>query len=190
MPGLTLMQRYYGINENLNKFLKTKYSISCPILKYGIDVATLKTDTKKAEKIYPYAMTSVNNITSNAWTSEESGHYTRFTFQVNYFTSPKTEFTNDSELYKSFEFIKLAFTDINKTVLQIVSGTGYEAKITMLADILRVSEMNGFGIISGAVTPNKILLVEMAAVCGYPESIGEPTMATDTKQALVFDFII
>lgn len=189
MPGLTLMERYYGINENLNKFLQSKYK-DCPIYKYGIDVATLKSNTKNPEKIYPYAMTSINSITSNAWTSEESGHYTRFTFQVNFFTSPKTEFTKDADLYKAFEFIKLAFTDINKTVLQIVSGTGEEAKITMLADILRVSEMNGFGVISGAVTPSKILLVEMAAVCGYPESIGDNGYATDTSQALVFDFII
>lgn len=189
MSGLTLMQKYYGINENLNKFLISK-SIDCPILKYGIDVATLKSDTKKPEKIYPYAMTSINDISSNAWTSEESGHYTRFTFQVNYFTSPKTEFINDANLYKPFEFIKLAFTDINKTVLQIVNTLEYETKITMLADILSISEINGFGIISGAVTPSKILLVKMAAVCSYPETIGGNGYATDTSKALVFDFII
>lgn len=186
MPGLTLQERYYGINENLNKFLQSKY-IDCPVLKYGIDVATLKTDTKKAEKIYPYAMTSINNISSNAWTSEESGIFTRFDYQVNFFTSPKTEFTNDAKLFKPFEFIKLAFTDINKTVLEIIDK---DDNITMLADILNVSEMSGFGVISGAVTPSKILIVKFAAICGYPESIGSNGYATDTSKALGFDFII
>ncbi len=189
MPGLTLQERYYGINENLNKFLMGRY-IDCPIYKYGVDPATLKTNVRQSGKVYPYAKTSINNITPNAWTSEESGHYTRFDFQVNFFTSPKTEFTNDSDLHKPFEFIKLAFTDINKTVLQIVSGTGENAVITMLADILSISELPGFEVISGAIVPSKILIVKMAAVCGYPETIGDSGYATNTSMALGFDFII
>ena len=185
MPGLTLEERYYGINENLNKFLKSKY-LDCPIYKYGIDPATLKSETKASEKIYPYAKTALTNINSNAWSSEESGHYTKFDFHVNFFASPKTEFEKDSDLFKPYNFIKLAFTDISKTVLQIVDGDN----ITMLADILRISEMPGFGVISGAVTPSKILIVSMSAVCGYHESIGNAGYATDTKKALVFNFEI
>lgn len=186
MPGLTLQERYFAINENLNKFLQENY-INCPVLKYGIDRATLKSDTKKAEKIYPYAMTSINNISHNAWTSEESGHYTRFDFQVNFFASPKTEFTNDADLYKPFEWIKLAFTDITKTVLQRIID---EDHIFMLADILSVTDMPGFEVKSGAITPNMILIVKMAAVCSYPASIGGNGLATDISKALEFDFII
>lgn len=185
MSGMTLYEKYYAINENLNKFLKAQ-NVDCPILKYGVDVATLKSDTSKAEKIYPYAKTSISNISPNGWTSEESGHYTRFDFQVNFFTSPRTEYTNDANLHKPFEFIKLAFTDINKSVLQIINGND----ITMLADILSLTDVPGFGVFSGAITPTRILIVKMAAVCAYPASIGGNGYATDTSKALEFDFII
>lgn len=186
MPGLTLMERYYGINKNLNKFLVAN-SVVCPVYKYGIDIATLKSNAKQAEKIYPYAMTSVNNITTNAWTSEESGVYTRFDYQVNFFTSPKTEFTKDADLYDAFEFIKLALTDITKAVLQTFDLI--ENKITMLADILSLSELPGFTVTSGAIVPSMILIVKMAAVCGYPQVIGGDGYAVDISKALSYEFI-
>lgn len=185
MPGLTLDERYYHINKNLNEFLQSKY-VDCPIYKYGIDVATLKSRERKSEGIYPYAQTVITNISSNAWTSEESGHLTKFDYILNYFTSPRTEFERDDELFKPFEFIKLAFTDINKTVLQLVNEETLD--ITMLADIHSLSFMPGY-VVKGAVTPSRILIVKMMAVCGYPASIGGNGLATDTSKAMEFEII-
>lgn len=187
MPGLTLDERYFAINEAINKFLSAN-SIDCPIFKYGIDPGTLKTNIAKNEKVYPYAMTSINNVETVSWTSEENGIYTRFEYQVNFFTSPKTEFTNDADLYKPFEWIKLALTDVNKSVLQVFDNV--EPKITMLADLLSVRVIPGFKIVSGAILPSKILIAKMAAVCGYPDPVGSVGEATDISGSWDYEFII
>lgn len=179
MPGLTLMERYYGINEKLNQFLQSRYS-DLKIYKYGVNPALLKSDLKKSEKIYPYGLSYLTNINEKGWTSLESGIYTTFNYQVNYFTSPNTEFTNDSNLYKPFDLLKLALTDVNLKILEI---DGYT-----LADIQKIeTSENNFNVVSGAIVPSRILIAKMSAVCGYPESIPQPTLATDTSKALTFN---
>ena len=173
---MTLFEKYYAINDRLNKFLQSRYS-DLKILKFGIDVGTLRTNVKEIEKVYPYAISYLTGIEEKAWTSYETGIYTVFTYQLNFFTSPKTEFTNDSVLQKAFDLVRVGLTDINLKTLEGV------------ADLksLQTSEMN-LSIVSGAIVPSRILIAKFSTVCSYPETLGIPTLATDTSQST--DFII
>ena len=172
---MTLYEKYYAINEKLNQFLQGKYS-DLKILKYGIDPATLKVDANKVEKVYPYAISYITNIKEKAWTSLETGTFTEFDLQISFFTSPQTEFTNDSVIQKAFDLLRVGITDINLKVLENICN------LKRLKDV-----PSFFNIVSGAVVPSRILIAEMQAICSYPESIGQPTLATDTESALSFE---
>lgn len=172
---MTLIEKYYAINEKLNQFLQSNYS-DLKILKYGIDVGTLKLNAKEIEKVYPYAISYVNNIDEKAWTSVDTGCYTEFDLQINFFTSPKTEFTNDSELLKAYDLLRIGISDIN---LKVLENT---------ANLKRLkTSMSLFNVVSGAIVPSRILIAQFSTVCSYPANVGNPTLATDLNPALSFE---
>jgi hypothetical protein len=182
--GLTLMERYYAINQALNSYLISK-EIFCPVIKYGIDPATFKPTWKNQQyDRFPYLQTYISNVDSLPWTSYYVGTLTTFDFQISFFTSPKTEFENDAVFFKPFEAVKNGLANINLNLLQTTAEDG---KVTTLADILSMKHHYEFEMKSGSPVPSAFLICKMRAVCGYGDDLSEPfpTLATDLDDAIV-----
>lgn len=182
MSGQTLQEKYYAINAALNRYLKS-YSVRCPVYKYGIDPATLKNDAKdQTVSRYPYMQTYVNNVRPQSWTKDSGGIYTRFEFQLSFFTSPENELENDMELFKPFDVARMAFSDIEAGAL-IRLDDGAASGVT-IADLLSIREERDFRMVSGAPVPKAVLIAELAAVCGYPVHTPDPGISTDLDNAV------
>jgi len=178
--GLTLQERYYEINKRLRVFLRDN-GFDVPVVKYGVDFATTKTETKSQDLKYPYFQTHLKQSKPQSWTSNNGGQYTVFRYYVSFFASPKTEYIKDSENFKVFELARVAFSDVNADLLRIDpldldSGT--------LADVLDIEVDQDFGEVSGAIVPSGIIIVKMAAVIGYPINLPEPSDATNIDAAI------
>jgi hypothetical protein len=179
------MQRYYAINQALEAYLVSK-SIICPVIKYGIDPATLKTNWKGQQyDRFPYIQTFISNVKEVSWTSYFVGALTDFDFQVSFFTSPRTEFENDSEYFKPFDAVKNALSNVNLNLLQTTSEDG---KITTIADLVSKLYHYEFEMKSGAPVPAAFMICKMRAVCGYGDDLAEPdpTLSTDLSEAIEF----
>lgn len=186
--GLTLIQRYYKINEALNNYLKvrgTALNFTCPVIKYGIDRATLKSETKSQADKYPYIQTYVMNVSPVAWTSYESGILTDFEYQLSFFTSPRNEFMNDTDYFIPFDVAKNALSDIN---LQLLKTTDQLGNVTTLADLQDVKFHYEFEMKSGSPVPSAFLIAKMRAVCGYVIDPGyaPATMSTNLDNAIKY----
>lgn len=183
MSGLTLQQRYYGINRALSSYLIDK-GISCPIIKYGIDPATLKDRSNPSAGFsYPYLQTFIPNQNPVAFTSLDSGTLTEFDFQVSFFTAPEDEFGNDEDYFLPFVAVINALSDVNLRLLDYYDkGTD---SLTTYADLvapLMISQE--FGIKSGQGVPAAFLIAKMRAVCGYAIApTEEAILSTDLDSA-------
>lgn len=183
--GLTLMERYYAINQALNSYLISK-SIMCPVIKYGIDPATLKTTWKGRQyDRFPYLQTFISNAKPLAWTSYYNGTLTDFDFQISFFTSPSNEFENDAVFFKPFEAVKNALSNINLNLLQTTDEDG---NVTTIADLLSMLFHYEFNMKSGSPVPSAFLICKMRAVCGYGQELEEadPTLSTDLDEAIEY----
>lgn len=183
MSGLTLHQRYYGINRALSSYLIDK-GISCPIIKFGIDPATLKDRSKpQAGFSYPYLQTFILNQKPVAFTSLESGTLTEFDFQVSFFTAPKDEYGNDADYFLPFTAVVNALSDVNLRLLEYYDhGTD---KLTTYADLIAPLMIEQqFGMKSGQGVPAAFLIAKMRAVCGYAIApTEEAILSTDLDSA-------
>lgn len=178
----TLQEKYYAINAALNAFLKAK-GVRCPVIKYGIDPATLKNNSKdQTNNRYPYFQSFILNPKATAWTSDGGGVYTRFEYQLSFFTSPENEIENDAALFLPFNLARVALSDVNLQVLRRVSG----GESVFIADLLDLQENPDFSMVSGAPVPTGVLLAKFAAVCGYPVHFDGPGISTDLDFALEF----
>jgi hypothetical protein len=180
MPGLTLQERYYGINKSVRKFLRDN-GFDVPIYKYGIDPATAKDDLKSQAKKYPYFQSFLIDPKPQSWTSFEKGRYTRFEYQLSFFTSPQTEFTNDGDLWKPFEAAQIAFSDAQSDVLRIDPN---DPDSSTYADVLDIRTKQDFGLVSGAVVPSGVIIVKLAAMIGYPMTIAPVGSASNIDAAI------
>ncbi len=185
--GLTLMERYYAINQALNSYL-VSLDLNCPVIKYGVDLATLKRSWKGQQyDRYPYIQTYISNVKAQQWTSYQGGTLTEWDFQASFFSSPKTEFENDALYFKPFEAIKNGLSNIRLNLLQTVSNDG---KITTLADIYEPIRFHyEFEMKSGSPVPSAFMICKMRAVCGYGMNLAEPdpTISTDLDSAIEID---
>lgn len=179
----TLLERYYGINRALNEYLVSR-SITCPILKYGIDAAALKTATKSQIVKYPYMQSYLMNPRPAAWTSEESGIMTEFEYQLNFYTAPTDEFSNDAGLYTPFEVAKNALSDVNARVLAI---PGYAGGETTWADLLDIKHSYDFAMKSGNPVPAAFMIARFRAVCAYAKDVPEAGPTTDLDDAITIN---
>jgi len=183
IPGLTLKQRYYGINKAIIDYLALN-NIDCKVLKYGIDPATLKDQSKDQNvSIYPFIRTHLRNPKPVAWTTKESGTMTEFDFHVSFFTSPEDEFLNDENLFIPFEVVKNAFSDID---LKLFSYTTPNGDQTTIADLLSIIYDEEFFMNSGQPSPANFFIAKMRAVCGYGITTPDSTFLTDLDQ--IFNF--
>lgn len=183
--GLTLMERYYAINQAINAYLISK-NIFCPVIKYGIDPGTLKAKWNGQQyDTFPYLQTYISNVRPLAWTSYPSGTLTDFDFQISFFTSPADETINDSVFFKPFEAVKNGLANINLNLLQT---TDQDGNITTIADIKSLLFHYEFNMKSGSPVPSAFVIYKMRAVCGYGEDLAEPdpTISTDLDQAITF----
>jgi len=184
MSRQTLQEKYFSINAALNRYIKS-YSLRCPVIKCGVDPATLKDsarDQTSARARYPYLQSHLMNVNPTAWTSDRSGIYTRFEYQLSFFTSPDTEIENDSELFKPFDVARMALSDINTGALLLVDETtGAQSSI---ADLLSIREERNFSMVSGAAVPRAVLVAKLATVCGYPVRTPDPGISTDLEDAI------
>lgn len=181
----TLQQKYYAINAALNTFLKSQ-GARCPVIKFGVDPATLKTASKdQTVSRYPYMQAFILNPKPNAWTSRDAGIYTRFEYQLSFFTSPENELENDEDFFRPFQLARAAFSDVNFGVLLSVDTV--TGKSVRIADVLDIREETSFHMVSGAPVPKAVLIVSMAAMCAYPSiNIPDPTISTDIDNAWKF----
>lgn len=185
--GLTLMERYYAINQALNAYL-VSLDLNCPVIKYGIDPATLKRTWKgQAYERYPYIQTYITNVKAQQWTSYQGGTLTEWDFQVSFFSSPKTEFENDAVYFRPFEAVKNGLSNIRLNLLQT---TGEDGKVTTLADIFDPVRFHyEFEMKSGSPVPSAFAIFKMRAVCGYGQNLAEPdtTLSTDLDNAINYE---
>lgn len=184
----TLTEKYYALNAALNKFLKS-YGVRSPVAKFGIDPATLKEKSKDQTapaSRYPYFQSFLLNPKATAWTTDRSGIFVRFEYQLSYFTSPDSELEKDSELFKPFHLARMAFSDV--TLRAFLRVDDVTAESTTIADLMRLREEMGFSMVSGAPVPTAVLIAEMTAVCGYPVSVADPGLSTDLDHALQASF--
>lgn len=187
MTGQTLIQKYYAINDALQNFLESK-NVRCPVIKFGVDPATLKFKLKdQTVNRYPYIQTFIAKARSTAWTSDKSGIYTLFEFQLSFFTSPENEFENDVELYKPFYLAKIALSDIDLGVLKRIDDAATGG--VMIANLQRIREENSFSMVSGAPVPKAVLIADFSCVCGYPVDLPGVGLSTNDLAALPqYDF--
>lgn len=183
MAGQTLQEKYYAINAAVANFLEAK-GFNVPVYKYGIDPALLKDDLKTQPKKYPYFQSHLLPSDPQSWTSQESGIYTRFEYQLSFFTSPRFEYTNGTELWRVFETAKLAFSDIQSDVLRRDPN---DPTSSTIADVLSMKVEQNFGVVSGAIVPSGIIIVKMATIVGYPVSIPPVGDATNIDAAVVIN---
>lgn len=169
---MTINEVYQDINLKINNYL-TGLNISCPVIKYGIDPANLKTDKNNiVAKTYPYIQAFINNIKEQAWASNGSGIYTKFDYQLSFFTAPEDEYSDDLKLYYPFEVVKNALSDVNLNLL------GSTASITeKLGD-------HEFNMKSGQPVSSRIVIYKMIAVCSYVKTIPEVGNATNIDAAI------
>lgn len=186
MQSQTLTEKYYALNAALNVFL-AGYDVRCPVIQFGIDPARIPVNGKDQNaRRYPYMQSFILNPKATAWTSDRSGIYTRFEYQLSFFTSPESEYENVSELFKPFHLARMAFSDISlNTFLRVDEDTGASCTI---ADLLRLREEPSFSMQSGAPVPKAVLIAEMATVCGYPVHLPAPTISTDLNE--IYNFTI
>lgn len=178
--SLTLLQRYYAINRALNAYLVAQ-GVNCPIIKHGIDPATLKATSKAQTTVYPYMQSFLLNPKPTAWTSQTSGILTTFEYQLSFFTAPQDEFANDATLFTPFEVAKNALSDVNAKVLTV---TGYAGAETTLADLLDIKHHYEFEMKSGSPRPAAFMIARMRAVCGYAKAVPEAELSTDIEGAI------
>jgi len=187
--GLTLMQRYYAINQAIDSYLISK-DIFCPVIKYGIDPATLKPEWKgRAYDRFPYIQTYISNVKAQQWTSYQAGMLTEWDFQVSFFTAPPSEFVNDTVFFKPFEAVKNGLSNRRLNLLQTTSEDG---KVTTLADIFDPIRFHyEFEMKSGSPVPSAFMILKMRAVCGYGQDLEEPdpTLSTDLDNAITYENI-
>jgi len=178
MSGLTLLQRYYAMNAALDKYLSDQQT-NCPVIKYGIDPATLKTTFKDTrDSVFPYIQTHISNVRPVAWTSLDSGIMTEFDYQLSFFTSPADETVNDAAYFIPFEVARIGLTDVNRKVLSTFDTDGNEYTI---ANILDLKFHYEFEMKTGSPVPAAFLIARMRAVCAYVAEAGivNPTESTD-----------
>lgn len=180
----TLQEKYYAMNSALNAVM-VSFGVRCPVVKFGADPATVKAVVKdQTASRWPYMQSFILNPKVTAWTSDRSGIYTRFEYQLSFFTSPDNEFENDADLFKPYNLARMAFSDVSlKAFLRVDALTG--ASVT-IADLLRLREETSFSMVSGAPVPKAVMTAEMAAVCGYPAHLSDPGISTDLDHALAF----
>ena len=177
----TLQEKYYAINAALNAFMKAR-GVRCPVIKFGVDPATLKASSKdQTDSRYPYFQSFILNPKATAWTSDGGGIYARFEYQLSFFTSPENEFENDAALFLPFNLARMALSDVDQQVLCRVDEDGNKLYI---ADLLDLQEKTDFSMVSGAPVPTGVLLAKFAAVCGYPVHLPGPGISTDLDFAL------
>lgn len=178
------MDRYYGINGALGAYLQAQ-SIACPIIKYGVDPATLKDASKDqaGTSVFPFLRSHISNVRQQAWTSKESGILTEFDFQLSFFTAPPDPALNDTAYWLPFEVANIGLTDISRQVLTRTDGTTW-------ADILDLKYHYEFEVRTGSPSPAAFVLARMRAVCGYAAQAGiaDPTISTDLDNAITYDF--
>jgi len=169
---MTINEVYQDINLKINNYL-LGLDISCPVIKYGIDLTNLKIDKNNIiEKTYPYIQTFIKNIKEQAWTSNGSGIYTKFDYQLSFFTAPENEYSDDLKLFYPFEVVKNALSDVSLNLL------GSTASITeKLGD-------HEFNMKSGQPVSSRIVVYKMIAVCSYVKAIPEPGTATNIDSAI------
>lgn len=178
---MTLEEKYYAINAALNAWFETQ-EVRCPVVKFGVDPATLKASVRdQTNSRYPYFQSFLMNPQPQAWTSSAAGVYTRFEYQLSFYTSPDNEFTNDAALWLPFNLARIALSDVSLGVLSVDSNA---AVAVTIADLLRVREERSFSMVSGAPVPRGVLIAEMAAVCSYPISTPDPGRSTDLDSAI------
>lgn len=185
MSGQTLEEKYYAINTGIARYLRTQ-NVRCPLLAFGINAATLKEESKDqtaAKSRFPYLQSYLLSATSQPWTSQASGVYTRFEYQLSFFTAPQVEFENQAALFLPFNLAKMALTDISLGALLSVDST--PGNPVTIADLLRIREDRSFSMISGAPVPKAVLVAEFAAVCAYPVATFDPGISTDLDAAVV-----
>lgn len=169
---MTINEVYQDINLKINNYL-TGMNIECPVIQYGVDPANLKTDKRNiVAKTYPYFQSSINNIKEQAWTSNSSGIYTKFDYQLSFFTAPENEYSDDLKLFYPFEVVKNALSDVKLNLLKSTASiTG------KLWDF-------DFKMKSGQPVPAGVVIYKMIAVCSYVEAIPEPGGATNIDSAI------
>ncbi len=185
MSGQTLEEKYYAINSAVARFLQSK-NVRCPVIAFGIDPATLKDSLKdqtSQNARYPYLQSFLLSATAQPWTTFAGGIYTRFEYQLSFFTAPQIELENQASLFLPFNLAKIALTDISLGALLSVDSTP-ENPVT-IADLLRIREERSFHMVSGAPVPKAVIVAEFAAVCAYPSpAVTDPGRSTDLDHAI------
>lgn len=177
----TLREKYYAINTVLNNWLVAN-GIRSPVYKFGVDPSTIKAATRDQNgSRYPYFQSFLTPTNPTAWTLSAVGTYARFEYQLNFYTSPQSEFVNDAARFNPFFAAKMAFSDIDAKLLVVPTASGQGVTI---ADVLSVREEYDFGMASGAPVPTAVLLVSMAAIVAAPIITPDPGTSTDVESAL------
>jgi len=181
----TLIEKYYALNTCLSQFLKSRNAI-CPVVQFGVDPATIKASSKdQTVNRYSYIQTFILNPKVQSWTSHEGGIYTRFEWQLSFFTSPDNEFENMTELWRPYNLARMALSDISLgAFLSIDPLTGLSVSI---ADLLNVREELASSMVSGAPVPRAVMIAEMASVCAYPDTVPDPGESTDLDLAISYN---
>lgn len=169
---MTLNERYYAVNTALNTYLQSK-GIQAQVIKYGIDPATLMKDQNNTSATkYPYFQSYITNIVEQPWTTQSTGIFTDFDYQLSYFAGPRSEKINDTKYFYPFEVAKNVLGDID---LNILDG---------IADIKAKEGPYKFDMKSGQPVASAIMIYHMRAQCSYEAIIPPAGITTDLNSAI------
>lgn len=169
---MTIAEKYYEINRRLSVYLKAQ-GVTCPVVKYGVDFATLEKDPQITKQTkYPYIQTYFTNEKRQSWTSRAKGTLTDFDFQLSYFVGVRTEADKDAALFRPFEIAMNALSDVN---INLLSG---------VASILSTDVTGEVAMKAGMLVPARLVVYRMRTTTTYEADVPAATISTDYESGI------
>lgn len=140
---MTIAEKFYAMNAAVQTFLNAQAN-GVKIYKYGRRPDAVR---------YPYFQSEYRVTTAQPFPTNESGRYTEFEYQLNYFTAAKNEDDNDAALFTVFEKVREGIGNPNYLILNPV------------AQVLKMTDAPEFRYKGGLEVIQRGLIIACRTVC-------------------------
>ena len=164
-----MIETYYKLNEALSTNIG-KIKLTCPVYKYGINPSMINGGESKSN--YPYINTSYSVSNAQSKTSSSAGVVADFDYQISFFTSPTSEYSDDTKILNTWEGVKNIVSDISLNTFG------------EYASLISYREIDGFESTSGMVVASKFLICKMRAIVTYAITTTEPAKGSKIQESI------
>lgn len=159
---MTIAEKFYAMNAAVQTFLNAQ-GHGTQIYKYGRRPDAVK---------YPYFQSAYRVTSAQPFPTKESGRYTDFEYQLNFFTAAKNEDDNDAALFTVFEQVREAIGNPNYLILNPV------------AQVLKITDAPEFQYKGGLEVIQRGLIIACRSVCSNVLSDNTTTATIDNAVAV------